>query len=248
MKSISDIEFSYIEWKKIVNNSNRFYNGSKLLKLLIDNHKLLEEIVPPQTHVYRGRIFDISDVAKSNNKCIEWINSIDIDFQGYAKAKCGAPESKIAAEGRLNGQGISYLYTCSELDTVMYELRPTREEIISVAEFETKRELVFANLTRERINDIENKEFSNLIERIAIEFSTPHYAGHSYYFTQYLAGQFMNLGYDGIIFESSLRSQGKNLVFFRQSNCEAINSRLYCIDDICVTYSPILRADFQYLR
>ena len=85
-----------------------------------------------------------------------------------------------------------------------------------------------------------------MLRLIAEEFSTPHYAGHNYSFTQYLAGQFMDMGFDGIVFASSLDPDGENYVFFNPKNCEAINSRLFIVDNISIEYSPILRADFQH--
>ena len=93
-------------------------------------------------------------------------------------------------------------------------------------------DLVFADLTRYKSNEITNQQFSDLIRLIADEFSTPHYAGHNYSFTQYLAGQFMDMGFDGVIFGSSLDSKGENFVFFYPKDCIAINSRLFMVDDI----------------
>ena len=72
------------------------------------------------------------------------------------------------------------------------------------------------------------------------------YAGHNYSFTQYLAGQFMDMGFDGVIFGSSLDSKGENFVFFYPKDCIAINSRLFMVDDISIKYSSISRLDFKY--
>ena len=78
---------------------------------------------------------------------------------------------------------------------------------------------------------------------IANEFATPHYAGHNYAFTQYLTGQFMNMGFAGVIFDSSINLSGKNYVFFPTEDCKAINSRLYIVNKISILSDQINRRD-----
>ena len=130
---------------------------------------------------------------------------------------------------------MSFLYTCNNVETVIYELRPTRDERISIAEFVTKKDLIFADLTKNKLKNIQNATLYDLLNNISNEFSTPHYAGHNYWFTQYLAGQFINMGFDGIIFESSLNPKGENFVFFYPSDCEALRSKLYEVNDIFIS-------------
>lgn len=195
---------------------------------------------------FRGRVFNIDEVAPTNDKYIKWVDSREEVFQGYDKNSSGAPPRNSATEGRLNGKGISFLYTCKNETTVIYELRPTKNEKVSIAEFAVKRDLVFADLTIYKSNEITNQQFSDLIRLIADEFSTPHYAGHNYSFTQYLAGQFMDMGFDGVIFGSSLDPKGENFVFFYPKDCVAINSRLFLVENIYINYSSISRLDFQH--
>lgn len=246
MKNYIQLSHEFVKWKHKVNNINRYYTNTPLLDLLWDNKDFLEYNVPRGESFFRGRIFDLDDVVSTNNEYINWVDSREEIFQGYDKKASGAPPRKSAAEGRLNGQGISFLYTCNNERTVIYELRPTRNEKISIAEFLTKKDLVFADLTIFNSNKIANQEFSDLLRLIAKEFSTPHYAGHNYSFTQYLAGQFMDMGFDGIIFASSLDPSGENFVFFYPKDCDAINSKLFMVDDISIDFSPISRLDFQH--
>ena len=81
------------------------------------------------------------------------------------------------------------------------------------------------------------------IEQIKNDYS---YEVEFYSFTQYLAGQFMDMGFDGIIFASSLDPSGENFVFFYPKDCDAINSKLFMVDDISIDFSPISRLDFQH--
>lgn len=243
MRTYSKVKHDFLIWRKIVSNNNRYYNGTPLLKYLYDNRDALEYEVHTGDAFYRGRIFNLDDVVSNDAEFLDWVNSEDDVFQGYKAEECGAPPAKIAKEGRLNGNGIPFLYTSSTVKTAISELRPTRMEIISVAEFIAERNVLLADLTYSRSKLIENDDVSELVWLIANEFSTPHYAGHNYAFTQYLAGQFMNMGFMGVVFDSSLNPKGRNFVFFDPNDCRAINSRLHKAIRIYTLAHPITRKE-----
>ena len=246
MKNYSHLYNEFLKWKHKVNNINRYETHTPLFDILWENRELLSYDVLRGDRFFRGRIFNLDEVAPNNEEYIKWVDSREEVFQGYSEKASGAPPRNSATEGRLNGQGISFLYTCKNETTVIYELRPTKDEKVSIAEFEVQKDLVFADLTRYKSDEIDNQQFSDLIKLIADEFSTPHYAGHKYSFTQYLAGQFMDMGFDGVIFGSSLDPRGENFVFFYPKDCVAVNSRLFLVKNISIDYSPISRHDFQY--
>lgn len=247
MRNFSELNYKFIRWKRTVNKKNRYFTRTGLLDLLYKYNPLFSYEVRRYDKFYRGRIFNLDDIVSNNRQYIEWVNSNEKVFQGYNKEDSGAPSPNCAVEGRLNAKGISFLYTCNNETTVVYELRPTREEIISIATFMVNKNCRFADLTRYKSNKIMDARLSDLLRLIADEFSTPHYAGHNYAFTQYLAGHFMNMGFEGIIFESSLNPGGENFVFFNPDDCEAISSRLFMVDDIIIKSNPISRIDFQNL-
>lgn len=249
IKNIKDLSYEFLKWKNKVNKVNRYYE-SKLLDLLYDNCELFGYEILKGSNFFRGRIFDIEEVVSTNNQYEEWLNDALTNFQGYSKNDSSAPPAKYAIENRLNGKGISYLYTCKDVNTVVYELRPTVNEKISIAEFVTKENLLFADLTNFKANqmerDMESRLLIDLLRKIAEEFSIPHNLGHNYYFTQYLAGHFANMGFDGIIFKSSLDSKGENYVFFNPKDCEAVRSDLYMVNSILIKHKPITRQDIKY--
>lgn len=247
MLKYSKFNIRFIKWKQAVNKKNRYFNQTDLLRMLYDYSSLFSYEVRRDDKFYRGRIFNLSDVVSSNRQYTEWTDSNEKVFQGYSKKDSGAPSPNIASEGRLNAKGISFLYTCNNMETVVYELRPTREEIISIATFIVNKNCRFADLTRYKSDKITDSRLAELLRLIADEFSTPHYAGHNYAFTQYLSGHLMNMGFEGIIFESSLNKGGENFVFFNPNDCEAIKSRLFIVNNITIQFNPIIRKDFQYL-
>lgn len=249
INNLKELSYEFLKWKNKVNKVNRYYE-SKLLDLLYDNCELFGYEILKGSNFFRGRIFDIEEVVSTNNQYEEWLNDALTNFQGYSKNDSSAPPAKYAIENRLNGKGISYLYTCKDVNTVVYELRPTVNEKISIAEFVTKENLLFADLTNFKANqmerDMESRLLIDLLRKIAEEFSIPHNLGHNYYFTQYLAGHFANMGFDGIIFKSSLDSKGENYVFFNPKDCEAVRSDLYMVNSILIKHKPITRQDIKY--
>lgn len=248
IRNFGELEREFLYWKNKVNNVNRYFDDTPLLSDLYQNRDLLKHTIRDKSYFYRGRIYNLDEKVTNAKELEDWVDWEDARFQGYKKQDSSAPTAKDAKEGRLNGNGISVLYTCNDINTVINELRPTRNELISVAKFITKKGLCFADLTEIKSTEIAHrgipyKKLSDLILLIADEFAVPHYAGHNYAFTQYLAGHFMNMEFDGVIFRSSLNPSGENFVFFYPEDCEAIHSGLYKVTDIKIEFEPIIRQE-----
>lgn len=236
----------FYEWKDVVNNFNRFDVRSPLLPILENNIDLYSCWVREGQSIFRGRIFNFDEVANTEEDYLAFINSGEKIFEGYSAEISGAPPKEKAIEGRLNCKGVSFLYTSNDPRTVVYELRPIKHELISIAEFVTVRDVRFADLRKISCREVrENEILQTLLRKISLEFSRPHYAGHNYWFTQYLAGQFINMGFRGVLFESSLFPEGENLVFFYPQDCEAINSHLYRVGKISISFDNITRQDLS---
>lgn len=242
----NEIYIDYLNWKRTVNEKNRFDYNHFLLQLLKANKLLFETEIPIKKSFYRGRFFNIDEVVEYDRQGIPHFEiSPKSGFEGYSADKCGAPPTELATEGRLNSVGVPFLYTCEDEKTVIYELRPIKKELISIAEFVTNKKMKFADCTSEVYKKIEteNFELSNLLLFISSDFSHPHYQGHKYWFTQFLAGQFINMGFDGVVFNSSLIDTGKNYVFFNPNDCTAINSKLCRVRKIQIQFDNINRQD-----
>lgn len=238
------IHADFREWKHDVQTFNRFDIQSHLLPILQDNKSLFLTNIKRGTSFFRGRIFKLDDILKTESEYLNFIDSSEKIFEGYNEDLSGAPPCDKAVEGRLNCEGVSFLYTGNDPKTVVYELRPIKNELISIAEFVTKRNLKMADLRKRSLRQIHDKEVLYLVlSDIARDFSRPHYSGHKYWFTQYLAGQFINMDFDGVIFDSSIYPDGHNVVFFYPKDCRAINSHLYQVNKISITFDPISRSD-----
>ncbi|WP_424666577.1 RES family NAD+ phosphorylase [Candidatus Binatus sp.] len=60
------------------------------------------------------------------------------------------PLSDRAREGRVNPKGIPCLYLATHKDTALSEVRPGKGSLISVAQFQTCRDLTIINVTTHR--------------------------------------------------------------------------------------------------
>ena len=236
------IAADFRKWKQDIQDFNRFDDRSHFLRILQNNAEAFTTKIRRNTSFFRGRIFKLEDVVKTEEEYIAFIKSPEQVFEGYDETQSGAPPRDKAIEGRLNCVGVSFLYTSNDPKTVIYELRPIKHELISIAEFKTKQSLKMADLRRQIVRQLKDyEELYTILTKIASEFSRPHYSGHHYWFTQYLAGQFINMGFEGVIFDSSLHQEGHNVVFFYPEDCEAINSHLYRVDKISIAFDTISR-------
>jgi hypothetical protein len=138
--------------------------------------------------------------------------------------------------GRLNPPGIAVLYTASDIETVVAEVRPWRGSPVSVATLRVKRALKIVDFTKLRpAPNVDDKAFKDagvleLIAAIGAEMAepvAPHAGEIEYVPTQYVAELVRSARYDGIAFRSAL-GPGENVVLFDR-------------DDVCVHQVELLK-------
>ena len=144
----------------------------------------------------------------------------DTVFQPFIGSAMGAPPPAKATPGRLNRDGVSFLYLATDEATAAAEIRPHPGHRLSIGAFRSVREIRLADFGK-----IDIAKFSSSDERLAIfhlgltisrEISlpiTPEHR-HKYTVTQLLADIIRRQGYDGIRFPSSVAT-GSNLCIFR---------------------------------
>ena len=158
---------------------------------------------------------------------------------------CGFPPERMkplayqAAEGRANPKGIPYLYTASDHDTAIAEVRPWVGALVSVAELRLQRELTIVNCISPyrrltvRANEPSAPERERAVWKdIDSAFSRPvtpdeHIA--DYVPTQVLAEVFRSQGLDGIRYRSSV-GEGTNMVFFDLNVAEVVACGLFQVN------------------
>ncbi len=161
----------------------------------------------------------------------KWYRARLIDSGGlHELSEMGAPPPHFAKHGRANPVGIPYLYLASTRATSVAELRPHTGEHASVAEFNLGgSDLKYADLRDPRghaspLIDDEDLIFRlraglPLLERLGIELTRPVQpsgAPYEYIPTQYLCEFVKTCGFDGVLYRSSVSTDGGvNVALFK---------------------------------
>ena len=170
--------------------------------------------------------------------------------EAYKGSDIGAPPIFKATSGRLNRQGVSYLYLASSEEVAIGEIRPHPGHYVSLGCFTNEvrlklADLRFLDLFDSFDDDAKLKKFL-FLKDIAEDLSIPvipDEQGH-YLITQFISDIIHDLEYDGIMYSSSVTT-GYNLLVFdstrfkyieHKSNLLKIKSMNYSVDRI--EYEP----------
>jgi len=157
----------------------------------------------------------------------------DIVFQSYLGTEIGAPPPSKATPGRLNRDGVSFLYLSTDQPTAAAEVRPHPGHYVSIGAFRCLQDIRIADFGAIDIavfssSDARLDSF-HLGHTISREISLPitPEERHKYSVTQLLADIIRKQGYDGIRFPSSVAS-GANICIFHPAlfSCEPASGKV----------------------
>jgi hypothetical protein len=168
----------------------------------------------------------------------------------------GAPPYWKANRGRVQPEGVSFLYTATEVETALAEIRPNVGDKVAIGEFriKDKRTLKILKINQRLscadILDHENKSIRfTVLEKFlkASRFSLNHFSSPAkdgeqdvYKETIFIAHLIHEMGYDGLSYESACKpGSGVNYAFFSASHfiCERVQHRT--VENIEITSSMI---------
>lgn len=217
--------------------NNRNPRNVEALKLLDDRDTNPVRVLPAGTELYRCRV--ISDESKINK---------EEGFYGFGKKDSFVPPARVTRDLRANYRYIPYLYCANDPYTALVEVRPRLGAQISVATIRANEELRLLDFTMASIPSRMSEAKQNLFADLSLLYSKPVTDDDDvldYIPTQYIAEYAKNLGYDGIMFTSSLMPEIHedvrtamstnslyskinfdrfNIVVFNYEKCEAIKS------------------------
>ena len=174
----------------------------------------------------------------------------------FPKENMGCPEDPaLATPGRANPRGISYLYLCGDDQTPFYEVRPYYLDRVDIGEFLILEDnLKIVDFT-EKVNlfkvfydegeDVFKQKVKRrvLFDAFSSDLSKPLRSFDSeleYIPTQYICEYFKDSGADGIMFQSSVRESGKNLVLFYPEKAECVKVYSYEVNKIEISREGIV--------
>lgn len=226
---------------------NRFHTDhlrlDKLRKFIVNSKRTLK---PEKEFFYRARI---------NN---------DINKPLLAK-NMSAPPLGTSTPGRLNAEGVSLLYLCTRAETSIKEVRASFDDNIYIGRFLLNRSISVVDLTRFDASSLySDSDSENLLsyyfnrdtlKKIAKELSRPTNTSSSaisYIPTQYISDYIKSLIdiddndnktnkvlFDGILYASTMDSDGLNLALFDPKLAECVNLVGFKVSKIEYVLEPL---------
>lgn len=221
------------DFKTELKHNNRYFPKKapsyEHLKGLLQYILLPDENIPE--YLFRARINIDTDI-------------INID-------KMGKPPEKLSTAGRANPTGIPYLYTASNTQTAIAEIRPHKGDSITVATFKVKETLSLADLRNPRQSISPFVLDENGLNQIFIDLDylchlgdelskpiLPREAHLEYLSSQYLCELIKHCEYDGVIYKSSV-GNGDNYAIFSDYKLEAVKTEVHMIEKIKISSTKI---------
>lgn len=166
-------------------------------------------------------------------------------LEPYSFSDMGSPSPLKAKGGRANPLGIPFLYLSDNEKTVLYEVRASYLDEVSVGKFKVKEgvEAKIVDFTESislyRPNDVNGIIKSYLLKRLISEdLSKPmrRYDSEIEYIPTQFICEFIKIitGAKGILFKSSLDLSGKNLVMFDEEAMECLDVRLKKVTSLTI--------------
>lgn len=164
--------------------------------------------------IYRARKIPRNEIKK--NETGKW--------KGFDKKHSGMPPYRETPNGRANIAGIPVFYTATEKETACAEIRPMKNDYISLAIYEIIEDMDVANFTLEQVQNVEKQIQGQLFLKNMFEsFSMPisneliDYLP-SEFISEYIRLKHTNLS--GIRYSSLHNSGGYNIALFNDKKCE----------------------------
>lgn len=187
---------------KEIQFNNRNPRDIKAIKLLDDISTNPERVLSKGTELFRCRI--IKDESKIDK---------EKGFYGYGARDSFVPPFKLTKDFRANYRYIPYLYCANHPYTALVEVRPCLGAYVSVATIQVNEMIRVLDFTMQKIPSKMTDAKRNLFADLSVLYSKPVTDDDDaldYIPTQYIAECAKNLGYDGIVFRSSLTPELEN--------------------------------------
>lgn len=222
---IKGARFSFIKvpiWEAFANDI-AFVNRFMLSDTKTDVNNFLDHIlqkdamhyyIPKGTLLYRARKIDRKKITKDAQG----------NYIGYSEKESGMPPYRSAPYGRAGASGIPVFYTSTESKTSCAELRPTKGEYISIAEYEVKEDILLADFSLEQIEAVDGTiEGRFFLKEMFTSFSMPVTSEYIDYLPSEYVSEYIRTKHTeilGIRYSSLHNIGGYNIALFSENQCE----------------------------
>lgn len=243
-QSSEQISRKLSEFIKEIQYKNRNPVDNNVLKMLQEMETNPELLFDSQQYLYRSRIVHSKD--KLNG---------EYPFFGFGKDGSFVAPSECTKDMRANYRYIPYLYCATRPYLSVVEVRPRLGARVSVARIRVNERLRLLDFSLQNYPKGMKSVKINLFHALSQLYSKPVTEDDDtldYIPTQYIAEFVKRIGYDGIVFKSSLYNDENsvNVVIFNFDKCEAVGSVVYDVtrnDYTCEMEDPVseLRLNLQ---
>ncbi|MBQ5988902.1 MAG: RES family NAD+ phosphorylase [Oscillospiraceae bacterium] len=191
-------------------------NVCRFLDKIISENKLTYSI-PKGAILYRGRKITEDEIRKSNG-----VNC------GFDEKQSGVPPYRKTHNGRVNIAGIPVLYTAAEQYTACAELRPIKNEFVSIAQYEVAEDIVVADFVLDNIPSYEDTPEGMLfLKDMFSSFSLPVTNELIDYLPSQFVSEYIRIAHEdisGIRYSSLRHIGGYNIAIFDEEKCRFVRS------------------------
>lgn len=220
-QSSEQISRKLSEFIKEIQYKNRNPVDNNVLKMLQEMKTNPELLFDSQQYLYRSRIVHLKD--KLNG---------EYPFFGFGKDGSFVAPPEYTKDMRANYRYIPYLYCATRPYLSVVEVRPRLGARVSVARIRVNERLRLLDFSLQNHPKGMKSVKKNLFHALSQLYSKPVTEDDDtldYIPTQYIAEFVKKIGYDGIVFKSSLynNESSVNVVIFNFDKCEAEGSVVY---------------------
>jgi len=248
----TSLDPTLLSMAKRLKTENHFDLETELKEILNSFERIATTILQPEEILYRARI---GYAARKTS--LDSGFEMEYHYAPYSGKDIGAPSPFIASAGRANRVGVSFLYCATNEKTAISEIRPHPGDRVSVGSFRLKREMKAYDLSKSHL--LHYFESDELLDtyiplntlRILINKTITPAERSQYSITQLITDCIRQLGFDAVIFESTVGT-GTNTVVFNSSDAEYIDAsaRIYLVDRVDYKFSneKIVSAEPDYVE
>lgn len=243
--------WDYQSFANAVRTERRFLHTTTVRTFLdaVNRGSQERKLVVPVGKIFSRAQVGCDEWSRTNEPGRRWVEEVPFKPQRMI------PLSRNVPEGRINPRGIGYLYLATDAKTAIAEVRPSVGTPVTVAQFETTKQLTLVDLSREtrrkgppvtglmwyasvahRIDELSQQEIDQSVwAQIDNAFShpvDPHDEYLNYVPTQVIAELLAEKKYDGVIYGSGLNTDGYNIALFDVKSAKFLNAQLYRVDGV----------------
>jgi hypothetical protein len=239
----SEIDNDILKIIKLLKHTNYFELEELIINGLREFIDIAKINIVKNSKYYRARI----GYSKKEYDYLDGGMEGKYIYSPFSENEISSPPPFLTQSGRLNRAGVSFLYCATNSNTAISEVRPHPGDKVSVGCFMNKEELKIFNLSKDYLLDFYRTDalldkfvYLNSLN-LLFQKTIPPSKRESYSITQIVSDSIRKLGFDGILFDSSV-GEGENLVIFEPTKMIYIN------DEKHIVLVKKVKYDFEELR